>query len=111
MTRKRLFIVASLIAVLIGIGMGAAALITDGPGITKAKFDRIEMGMAKAEVEEILGEKGKWIGEGLGKFAYWKVNDQEWVGIDFVDDRLIQMEWHDSPETVLDKIRRWLHLP
>jgi hypothetical protein len=109
MTKKRMALLAVLpltIAVILGV---PAMLPPDTrPGVTKANFDRIEMGMTLAEVEEIFGREGEpcpcppWV--------IWEASGGSLVSIKFVDDCVLDKEWPDSKETILDKIRRWLHL-
>ena len=42
-------------ALCVGIALGVLAVLPSGPGVAKANFDRIELGMTKAEVERIFG--------------------------------------------------------
>ena len=114
MTRTRLLIVAGLLAVVFGLGMGAAALIPEGPGVTKGNFDRIEKGMTSAEVEALFGGEGwnyrvggtdkDWNG------FLWRGDDDSAANIEFINHCVARKYWVNSDETFLDKIRRWLHL-
>ena len=54
MTKKRLFLLASL-PLVIAVALGVLAMLPPSPGVTKANFNRIEIGMTIAEVEAILG--------------------------------------------------------
>jgi hypothetical protein len=106
--RKRSFIVAALFAALVSVGFVAALLLSDGPGVTKANFDRIEEGMTLQEVEQILGRPGKLTWGGYS----WEAEDGATVFVvfDFDGASAGPKSWADSRETPLDKIRRWLHL-
>ena len=82
------------------------------PGVTKANFDRIEIGMTKIEVEEIFGEKGiiVKVEKGEAPCLYWNAGDGAEVWIRFSDDCVNgDMTW-SADETFLEKVRSWLHL-
>jgi hypothetical protein len=103
-TKTRLFLIASL-PLVIAMTLGVLAMLPPSPGVTKAHFDRIEKGMTLGQVEQILGGtqvpyKG-WL---------WTADDGSWAVIAFENDCVAGKEWHDSAETIPDKIRRWLHL-
>lgn len=103
--RKRYFIVATLFATVWFI---AALLMSNGPGVTKANFDRIEEGMTLQEVEQIFGRPGKYTWGGY----YWETDDgaRAFVVFAFNGDSAGQKNWESSTESPLDKLRRWLHL-
>jgi len=106
--RKRYFIVAALLASLGSVGFVAATLLmSNGPGVTKANFDRIEEEMTLQEVEQILGRPGTYTWGGY----YWQADDGAKAFVVFVKgDSAGQKNWNDSTESPLDKICRWLHL-
>jgi hypothetical protein len=137
MTKKRLLLIAA-VPLVIAVILGVLAMLPPSPGVTKANFDRIEKGMTVAEVEGIFGGEGEegevtrddkaLIAEILGQeferdgkspkvrgdlrvCRTWGANDGSGAQIEFVDDCVVDKHWFDSHETVLDKIRRWLHLP
>jgi hypothetical protein len=56
MKEKRLLLIASAIAAVVGVTLGVLALLPPRPGVTKENFDRIKEGMTRAEVEAIFGE-------------------------------------------------------
>ena len=58
MTRKRLLLIAVL-PLAFAVTLGVLAMLSPNPGVTKAKFDRIEKGMTLAEVEAIFGGPGE----------------------------------------------------
>jgi hypothetical protein len=111
MTKRRLLLLAALPLVIV-VTLGVLAMLPPNtrPGVTKANFDRIEIGMTMAEVEEILGGKGKSFDEDDKAFMYWDADDGSLATIRFVDNCVPDKTWYDSDETIPDKIRRWLHL-
>lgn len=112
MTKKRLLLFASL-PLSLAVAIGVLAMLPPRPGVTKANFDRIQEGMSRAEVEEIFGQEGVVVSsrEGKHKAVRWLAEDGSTAGVLFVEDWLLDKDWHDSNEAILDKIRRWLHLP
>jgi hypothetical protein len=111
--RKRLLLIAALlaaVAVTLGVLVMLPAMLRLQPGVTKANFDRIKIGMTQAEVEEIFGQKGVplWSPRAL----LWASDDGSEVEVDFGVVGCVQTKiWVSSNEPILDKIRRWLHLP
>ncbi len=110
MTKKRLLVVSVLLLALLGIGLGAAALIPEGPSVTKANFDRIKKRMTRDEVETIIGppevDGGKY-----ARWALWASADKSTVRISFSESGdVAETSWQDSFEPFSLKIRRWLHL-
>jgi hypothetical protein len=105
--RKRYLIVAALFALLASVGFVAALVMSNGPGVTKASFDRIEKGMTLQEVEQIFGRAGTptWGG------YWWQADDGAkayvWFGS---GEHARQINWEHSTESWLDQLRRWLHL-
>ena len=125
MKKKRLLLFATL-PLAVAVIFGVLAMLPPRPGITKASFDRIEIGMTLAEVEEIFGGKGrKGIGietiDATGKvvapslygMTYEWMDDTKSLNaeIEFVENCVFDKTWTSFNETILDKIRRWLHLP
>ena len=118
--KKRLLLIASL-PLTIAVTLGVLARLPSSPGVTKANFDRIEKGMTKAQVEEIFGGKPHAFLPVFSRtgmilkqdgMPVWKANDgSNAFVVFFEDDCVTDKEWQDSDETILDKIRRWLHLP
>jgi hypothetical protein len=111
MTKKRLLLIASLPLVIV-VTVGVLAMMPPRPGVTKANFDRVEKGMTRAEVEEIFGEKGDvWYGVAqVGQAMLWTARNGSTAIVEFVDECVAIKQWTDSNETLLAKIRRWLHL-
>ena len=111
MTKKRLLLIASM-PFTVAVTLGVLAMLPPSPGVTKANFDRIEIGMTRAEVEEIFGRKG--VDNRERDRAVWFSGANDVVTdtvVWFKEDCVVGKVWHDSNETITDKIRRWLHLP
>ena len=106
--KKRLLLIASLPLTIV-VTLCVLAMLPPSPGVTKANFDRIEKGMTKAEVEQIFGEKGEWDAE-IDRLV-WQADDGTWACVWFIDGCVTQTNWLNPNETLLEKIRRWLHLP
>jgi hypothetical protein len=118
-TKKRLLLIAS-VPLAIVVTLGVLAMLPHGPGVTKANFDRIETGMTRTEVEEIFGGPSEsktytTVGEITTITDVWgQIEQGKCVGlanVNFQDEMVVDKEWHSVPETILGKIRRWLHLP
>ena len=106
MTRKRIILIAALpLAVIVTLCVLATL---HRSHVTKANFDRIQEGMTKAEVEQIFGEKGEWDAE-IDRLV-WQADDGTWASVWFIDGCVTQTNWLNPNETLLEKIRRWLHL-
>jgi hypothetical protein len=119
MSKKRLLLFASL-PLTVAVTLGVLAMSPPRPGVTKTNFDRIQEGMTKAQVQEMLGQDGEFTGGftvvdrqeaqiAKAEFA-WRADDGSVVFIMFVEGCVAAKYWSDSNETILDKIRRWLHL-
>ncbi len=109
MTKKRLLLIASLPLVIV-VTLGVLAMLPPRPGVTKANFDRIEKGMTRAEVEQIFDGKGEMARLHAIVEGNWGADDGSFAIIEFLEGCVVRKSWHDSDETILDKIRRWLHL-
>jgi hypothetical protein len=55
MRKNRWLLFGLLVACVVGVVLVVLALLPPRPGVTKQNFDRIEVGMARAEVEAIFG--------------------------------------------------------
>lgn len=113
MTKRRLLLIASLpLTVVVTLGVLAMLPSDDRPGVTKANYDRIKRGMTKAEVEEVFGETSD-LGMRLNSaITYeWRHTDGSCAEVTFsLGGLAARKQWHDSNESFLDRIRRWLHL-
>jgi hypothetical protein len=120
-TKKRRLLLIAAVPLTIAVILGVLAMLPPGSGVSKANIDRIEKGMTLAQVEEIFGEKRKLMGNlgGSLPFAPDARDDPLFQRdaaagssaiIEVVDDCVTRKLWLLSDETILDKIRRWLHL-
>src|SRR5260370_20047910 len=116
MFKKRRVVIALLVAGIIGVVIGVLALLPARQGVTKANFDRIEIGMTRPDVEAILGPPSDLglMRRGLLEFDSDVTDDfaqvmfdennlvrtKEWVG--FPDERswwqqlLERTPWHEK---------------
>jgi hypothetical protein len=112
MTKRRLVLIASFpLAVVVIVGVLAVA--PARPGVTKANFDRIELGMTLEEVERIFGRPSDILA-GSSKddptvFRGWLVSLDSGAAVDFRAECVYAKQWQDR-STIVDRIRRWLHL-
>jgi hypothetical protein len=81
------------------------------PGVTKANLDRIKAGMTLEEVEDILGKSSKQITFAGEIHHVWKVDDENYVGIRFIEGRSREGHWGSPAKTFFEKLRHWLNLP
>jgi hypothetical protein len=110
MKKKWWIIAAATIAGCIGLALVIPALRPPRPGVTKENFDRIEIGMTRADVEAILGEPNIWppVWESdLGDEAQiefdhqFRVKEKHWD--EWPDDRTVyeklldQLPWRERP--------------
>jgi len=106
-------LIAGILVSVACIVLGTLAMLPARPGVTKANFDRIEKGMTRAQVEEFFGQPGMVIrhdGPGGRAAISWEADDRSGASVGFLNDYVTGAIWNNSPETVPDKIRRWLHL-
>jgi hypothetical protein len=113
MTKKRLIIVVGLTVAVASAGL-VVALMLPGPndrvGITKANFDRIEVGTTPLDVERLFGEPcdkgpqpelpGRW----CGHWQIWKSPDAE-VFVHWADGRVISKYWDPRDSTFVERMR------
>ena len=111
-TKRRLLLIAFL-PLTVAVTVSVLAMLPPSAGVTKATFDRLQNGMPRAEVEQILGGRGRpFLGDDEA-WMLWEADDGSWVTIVFKDDCIADkhwQRWYDSDKTLLDKLRRWLHL-
>jgi hypothetical protein len=124
--RRRLLIT---LVLLLAIGLAGLFLFlrTLGPGITRANFDRIADGDNRAVVEELLGgpprdqspDGTNWSEQHNGKLApghtreIWGGDYGAAILVFDEQGRVAHKSWMDSPETLLDRLRRrlfWIRL-
>jgi hypothetical protein len=115
MTKSRLLAGSGLLAFVV-IVLGVLAMLPPRVGVTKANFDRIEMGMALKEVEDIFGVAGHLDSTAipmdgvLTSYLSWDHDDRSGATISFSNNRADTKKWIASNQTITEKVRRWLHL-
>jgi hypothetical protein len=111
MIKNRRYIISTavLVACVCGV-LGVLAVLPPRPGPTKANFDLIKKGMTHAEVFAILGECDIEPAK-PGAMHSWRLDDGTESTVCFDGDEVFARDFQPSPETLPDKLRRWLHLP
>jgi len=114
--RRRLLLIASL-PLAIAMIIGVLAMLAAREGVTIAKYQRIKEGMAKSEVEQILGRPCDKVAEGLEIWSFWEeVQGKELffrVNVRFIDGRVhnaILANSIPAKTTSLERILRVFHL-
>jgi hypothetical protein len=84
------------------VALGVPALSPVRPGVTKECFDRIQIGMKKADVEAILGGEGTVCEIHGTQFNRWSTiewtrKDNSKLSVDFYDDRVSDKSWAGEP--------------
>jgi hypothetical protein len=98
MRKTRWLLIGLLLACIGGVVLVVVALLPPPPGITKENFDRIEVGMTRAEIEAILGgpANGRDPRNGLriGLNAWEDDSSGDLATIDFDEkDRVTSKHW------------------
>ena len=115
--RKRLMLATVAVSVIACIVLAALAMLPPRPGITKANFDRIQVGMTLGEVTVIFGRSPTGEADNIMTIERdppkaWN-NGKQAAAIHFREDgRVSDKNWIDfgETETFLERVRRWLHL-
>ena len=113
--KKRYFAVAGLLTACFCVILAVLTVLPLHPGVTKANFDRIEIGMTLPEVEAILGtDRGSRpiltdimlpIGHEVEEWG----GDEGFANIIFDEGkRMVRKDWDSAPLPFLDRIRRRL---
>jgi hypothetical protein len=97
MRKTRWLLLGLLLASIVGVVLVVLALLPPRPGVTKENFDRIQNGMTRAEVAEILGDEP---GRRQDHLALWESDDAgDLVLIGFDDaDRVHVKNWLGIPD-------------
>jgi hypothetical protein len=96
------------------LALGGLWMLHTRPGVTKANFDRIEKGMALAQVQELFGKEGVVFHGYVNQSAYcWENEDRSYAIVLFDDDWVVTkaVQWADSNESIGAKIRRLIRWP
>ena len=109
---RRLLLIAGALAAC-AVTLGVLALLPARPGVTKANFDRIQDGMRIEEVDQIFGGPGLNF-DGFAHHKHttlvWQADDGSIAFIEVEGDAVVSKRWGQSNETIMAKLRRWLHL-
>ena len=95
---KRWIAVTAPLAACVLMTFAVLAVILSRPAVTKANFDRIEIGMSYEEVVKIFGTPGvEWTGHGTFTFdKKWTSDDGSYAGIAFLHNAVCEKTWMDS---------------
>jgi len=132
MTRKRRYLIsAAVLAVCVCIAVGVPAMLPPRPGVTTENYRQIKTGMMKAEVMKILGCEAHYgpnespprigLGSTMGLHTIetrghvWEAENCR-IYVVFDDKGKVTGfsgpgEYNELPESIPDKLRRWLRLP
>ncbi len=114
MRKNRWLLLGLLLACIVGVVLLVLALLPPRPGVTKKNFDRIKVGMARAEVEAIFGGPPKGLfgmhfqDDASGDSAIITFDDNDLVasmlwGPNLHDDRTLweklldRLPWREKP--------------
>ena len=100
MTKKRLLLIGGFLAACVCLPLGVSLMMTDnGPGVTKANFDRIEEGMTEDDVTRILGRPA-YLSTPVSsplpqtiRRAYWQGDGEKKVSVTFYDEGAMGRSW------------------
>lgn len=125
MRRRRLLLVVGAVVLL---GMAGFVLLlwltsqAPAPGITWDNFRRLRMGMSVGDVEALLGEPHEIDDLGDGYVVKWWRSQEVTIGLGFNANQRLHLGTADPtgvspicaeslhpPESVLDRLRQWLH--
>jgi hypothetical protein len=95
--QRRYLISAAILTACVCIAVSVLALMPSGPGVTKANFDRVEVGMTFDEVEAILGTQVSALAGGEGVSVWWRDDGAAvFVRFNFVDGKVRDKEFRAS---------------
>jgi hypothetical protein len=88
------------------IALAVLASLPPCPGITKANFDRIQMGMALSKVEEVFGQPAQGVNYFFMSDARIWSGDDGYADVSFTLGKVSEKSWHDSDDSVFERFRR-----
>ena len=110
MARNRLMIASGILAIAACVVL-AVAILPARAGVTKANFNRVKIGMTRAEVTTILGpavygyqecELAPWV-------DFWNHDDgKDACVIEYFEGGVVDTHWLRDRESLIEKIRRCL---
>jgi len=110
MKRKLYIVLCGILASIACTLLVAFVFIPARPGVTKGNFDRIKLGMTKAEVAAILG-KPKFSEPERRSDLWCELWQHPNLGhaceVFYLNDGVESMHWTDSKETVSEWLLRW----
>jgi hypothetical protein len=111
MINKRLIVMGGAIAMAACAVLFVIAMLPPRVGVAKANFDRIKVGMTRADVATILGppvygyqecDLAPWV-------DFWNHDDgKDACVVEYFEDGVVDTHWLRNRETMVEKIRRWL---
>lgn len=101
--RRRYLIYVAILAACVCIAIGVLAMLRDRPGVTKANYDRIAIGMTRAEVAAILGEPS----DKKGSAAYYDHFNGSVAIVFFDGDKVRNSGFIPSIETLPAPCQNW----
>jgi hypothetical protein len=114
--KKACLVSAGIFVSIACISLGILAILPPRLGIvSKANLDRIEKGMKFSEVTRLLGDSAGFLEDDPTDLPeryciVWRAADTSHAVITFENCLVSDAEWVGSPETVPDRIWRWLGL-
>jgi len=122
--RKKCSLLIALLPLAIIVILGVLAMVPPRAGITKANFDRIEKGMTRAEVAEILGREPDAVGDEIvgrhpdatrpHRDLMWRDGDGGWrVLVSFKDDLVHGTGWYVGvdDQSLVERFQHLIHWP
>jgi hypothetical protein len=122
--RRRLLLSLGLLLLVGGLGLALVLWFTiERAGVTRANFERVKQEMSRADVEVLFGGTAQEVSPGgrnwsiLGngpptvhpRTIYGGDGGAAVITFDR-QGRVVSKEWYDSPESFLNRVRRWLRL-
>ena len=119
--KKRLVVIVAIPIAVLGAIVIILALIPAKPGVTKANFNRLDVGMTRNEVEAVFGgpcNEGLVQADSIFAFSSGQQHQawqQAWQGVDGFalvkfneNSQVEETTWHQRAGTIWDKLRRML---
>lgn len=122
-SKRRIRLFTGFLAACVCATLAIFALLSE-PGVSKARFDRIQIGMTEADAEAIFARPSgstltiveKQSGSAMticfdpGKGCAWLGGDGDAMVLFDADGRISKTTWIDHEWTLLEKMQDWLRL-
>jgi hypothetical protein len=117
--KKRLLAIAAILVAIVGAIVFALAILP-ARAVTKANFDRLEIGMPQSKVESIFGgisakELFVRVNGGMAFVEFDGPRQQAWQGADGIaivsfneKGHIIDKTWHEQSTSLWQRLQRWL---